>query len=730
MSRFFSLANSKGISFVLSSLILCSASAFLISDAYTSYLKEYEIATMEAENLTISIESLLSSKLEKIDLLLIESVNTYRPLLAQKLHPNVLSVNKDLLRRENHIPETQRNSLRIIDANGNVLYSAGNTSAIPAVNVADREYFQKQKNASSQSLLISEPILSRFTGHWLFTVSRPIISDDNQFLGIIQTAIRADYLESTFSALQIGGDANISLFSENFNLIARKPEILGQIGKSFDLSEIKSALSNGQIEGTYHAKSRIDGVDRFFHFKKINQLPLIINIGQDPRYFLKGWHKKISIYFIFIFVLFIELLILIYVVTSSAKNSIKTLERLVQERTSDLTESNQLLSIAKDEAEKANSAKSKFIAAMSHELRTPMNGILGMAQVLNQDTISDAERKEYADIILNSGNVLLNILNDILDFSKIDSNHTNLKLEPCTPVEIVNLVIQLNMDIAKNSNIMLVSEFAGKCNLSFILDKNRLLQMLNNLVGNAIKFSNSGTVKVICQTISTSTSFEKLKFSVVDSGIGIPDESIPLLFEPFRQLDDGPSRRYGGTGLGLSIVKSLVLLMNGQIGVNSKLGIGSEFWFEIPAKVSEHNDTETRQIIVDSEHVHNQCDILIVDDNAVNRKLLEVMLQKEWPNLYFAENGQIAVNLIKSGLRPHVILMDTHMPVVDGLQATMLIREFESNYLLSKTPIIAISASAFSEDIENCLNAGSDMFLAKPFNQTELIHKIQILLSD
>lgn len=375
-------------------------------------------------------------------------------------------------------------------------------------------------------------------------------------------------------------------------------------------------------------------------------------------------------------------------------------------------------------AESANLAKSRFLATMSHEIRTPMNGILGMAQLLMIDGITEKDRHDYARTILNSGRSLLFLLNDILDFSKVEAGKVELSHAPFDPRQVIEETAALFAEQAQAKGLTVEVAWRGPVNLLYVNDPLRLRQMLSNLINNAIKFTARGFVRIEADQIERNGEIALLEFAVADSGIGIPPDKQHLLFKPFSQADSSTTREYGGTGLGLSIIQSLVKLMGGDVGVESVAGQGSRFWFRIRAEVQQV-DTEKRQFerdgggkaIAKSGQAEQ---ILVVEDNPTNRIVIKALLGKLGFRTESVENGREAVDAIIQGMRPHLVLMDIQMPVLDGLKATQHIRQWEQETGQPRLTIIALTAGAFDEDRQHCIDAGMDDFLTKPVNLNDL----------
>ena len=575
---------------VLLLLVIGTLAALLGYDLHESYDREFAINRQDAANLGDAIERQIRTTVEKIDVVLGEAVHDYAPGMASGPRPDVLSTNRDLLRREAAIPEAQPESLRIINAEGKVVFSAGNTERLPDVSVADRAYFLQQKDDPHAGLVMSEPILSRFTGKWLFTVSRRLSRPDGSFAGLVQTAIRADYFESGFQSIDVGGNGNVSLFSlvrSDLRLMARRPSVPDQIGKPFNVEQITGSLAAGRVKGVYQTASRADGVVRQYSFRKFEGLPLVVSIGVSRDDLLKGWTRKAWLYAASLLALSFELFCLIAYQRRTARRNQVVLERKVGERTAELSEANEKLRAAMLAAEAANIAKSQFLATMSHELRTPLNGILGMAQMLELDISDEAERKAFAGVIVNSGQTLLTMVNGILDLSRIESGEVELKLCPMCPLELVAAELALFSQAARDKNLRIESHGDAASQLLYLSDPVRLKQMLGKLLENALKFTEAGFVRAECRVIGTDAGEAILEFSVSDSGIGIPEEKRALLFQTFSQIDGSATRSYGGAGLGLSIVRKLAELMHGSVGVESECGKGSRFWFWVRAAIMD-----------------------------------------------------------------------------------------------------------------------------------------------
>ena len=383
---------------------------------------------------------------------------------------------------------------------------------------------------------------------------------------------------------------------------------------------------------------------------------------------------------------------------------------------------------AKIAAEEASNAKTMFLANMSHEVRTPMNAVICMID-LTLDTRLDEEQKENLKTAKDAAGNLLNLLNDILDLSRVEAGKLKLeKIEFDLPDVIKSVCKGLSV-LARNKNLDLAWGIDAKAPTCVMGDPTRLRQIVINLVNNAIKFTPKGTIEVKVEALYISEDGCELKFSVSDTGIGIPKDKFEAIFEAFTQADDSVTRKYGGTGLGLTISKKLVQMMGGDIWVESEVGVGTTFYFTAKFPVAK-KEGETAQIAAEKSAViaprpavDAALKILLAEDNIVNQKIAVKILEKKGWNVDAVQNGQEVIDLI--GKKPFdLVLMDVQMPVIDGLKATQIIREQERQSG-KHIPIVAMTAHAMDGDEKRCLAAGMDGYVAKPIDREKLFQTIE-----
>jgi TMAO reductase system sensor TorS len=399
----------------------------------------------------------------------------------------------------------------------------------------------------------------------------------------------------------------------------------------------------------------------------------------------------------------------------------RALER--RERDVQRERTQQALIEARDAAEQAARAKSEFLATMSHEIRTPMNAVIGMTELLIASPLSD-EQRDFAETIHRSGIDLLAILNDILDFSKIESGRLEIEHHPFDLHACVRDTVDLLSYEARARGIDVALAIADAVPVRVSGDITRLRQVLVNLLSNAIKFTEKGRVDLAVDLERRDGDRHTLRFTVRDTGIGIPADKLPRLFRSFTQVDSSTTRRYGGTGLGLAIAARLVAMMDGEISVTSRVNEGSTFTFTI--RVGCDAGTNAAEVVRDAAPVHESVDalrVLVVEDNPINLKVTLGMLRKIGQEADVAHNGAEALAAVERAAYD-LVLMDVQMPVMDGLEATEKIRTLDAQ--MRQPRIVAMTANALLGDRERCLEAGMDDYLSKPLRQddiTRILHE-------
>ena len=403
----------------------------------------------------------------------------------------------------------------------------------------------------------------------------------------------------------------------------------------------------------------------------------------------------------------------------SIKNSIRAEYDRLLKINKDLGNSLQKLKKAKDKAVENDRLKSVFLANMSHEIRTPMNAILGFSNLLLKENIPDENKKEFARLIIENGNDLLNLINDIIDISRIEAEQLKINITKCNLTELVKDIYLYYSDLIIHGKkhkpeVDLKLVYRQKGEDTYVLtDPHRLRQILSNLINNAIKFTYEGKIEFGFKNYNNN----KIKFFVRDTGIGIAKDKLNSIFERFKQVEDPYTKKYNGSGLGLSIAKQLVELLGGDIWVESKEGAGSAFYFTIPSEYESIEELTDNVTGNRSSHVYNWRNkvILIAEDEKANFIYLKTVLSKTNARIYWAVDGSAAVELCKRK-NIDLVLMDIKMQGMNGCEATQKIKS-----IYPDMPVIAQTAYAMSDDIDRLMKAGCNDYITKPIKGSELL---------
>lgn len=682
---------------------------------WSGYEQQTQSARNTVENLAGILQQRLSATLRRTDAALeslvasVDSAALDVSVRARFEH----KMTQSLAMSRRKFPEIS--AFRLISADGDLLYTSDPIATF--ANLSDRPYFVTMRDDPKAGLVYSDVQTSRFTGQTVIVMGRAIRDTSGRFLGAAIAVLDLATYSALFDSLDIGPRGLLAIRRTDSRSVLRRPPDPALTNKPIS-HPIQSLIDRRETKGHLRYTAVTDGVERLFAFHRVPDYPFYFIVGLATDDYLAGWRRQA--------IASVGLLSLTLVIFSWLLAKLARARAEAADRAQRLAEREQRLHEALQAAEAASLAKSRFLATMSHELRTPMNGILGMAQALLLPELPEENRRKYARIILDSGRTLLALLNELLDMSKIEAGRMDLEHVPVAPAQLVDEVAALFAEQAVAKGLVIETAWTGNRASCYLIDPVRLRQMLANLVNNAIKFTSQGFVRIAGHPIKSSSGEALLEFSVSDSGIGIPADKQSLLFQAFSQVDASTTRKFGGSGLGLSIVGNLARLMGGEVGVESSEGTGTRFWFRIRAEATDPGEAcadgdptrsgkgETGLSLRKPRHV------LVVDDNAVNRLVIEATLESRGVRVESVNDGQEAVSLVTSGAIPDLVLMDCQMPVMDGFDATASIRQWEREGGRRRLPIIALTASAFQEDRDRCLAAGMDDFLTKPVNADEL----------
>lgn len=681
-------------------------------------------ARIETDNLSHVLEEHALATLQKIDLVIVDILShlepedmRHDPDAPGREGGRAAALNRLLAAKVRGLGEADL--IYVANAEGRYIY--GSLDKLPAINVSDRHYFAVSRDNPSAGLVISPPLISRTLGTWAITLSRRISFPDGQFAGVVNVVVQLTSLERFYQSLNLGKHGAVLMRDGEMRLLARHPPLVSNMGQSMPGHPVLGMLSRGIQRGSYEEVSPADGVRRLYSYRRVGDTTLFVLAGIAVEDYLEQWRAHVFWYvlagLLIAGVTFTLAMIARrgIVAQASAEKELEQynlcLERLVDERTRELES-------ARAAAETASRAKSAFLANMSHELRTPLNAILGFAQLLMRKGELSDEAERQVGKIERAGRHLLTLINSVLNISRIEAGRIEIAREPFNLREaMANAMAMVQAGAEAKGLALQVEECPGLA--AWVLgDEGHFRQILINLLGNAIKYTERGSV-----LLRVSREASRYCFEVIDSGPGIDTQYQERIFQPFFQAERGVEAAEG-VGLGLSISREYAQLMGGALTVESAVGQGSTFTLILPLPESPGQQVPAAAVSFRLRAGQAARRVLVADDEDDAREVVRELLVEAGLEVRVVDNGKQAVEAFVDW-KPALIWMDMGMPVLDGYEATRRIRALAGG---DKVKIVAFTADAFEERRRLVMDAGCDDVLYKPLDTGQLFATMGRLL--
>lgn len=642
----------------------------------------------------------------------IETEEAFRDLTASRQMFDILQ------QRSAGLP--QIDVATIVDLNGQVINfsrwwpARANTPPYGPIDLSDRDYFKAQMNDPKLDSFISVPVQNRGTGTWTFYMSQKIRSKSGKTLGIALVGLHVEFFSDFYRAISDSSDRTFSLFRNDGALLARFPVRLDYLGKSFVAGSLvlsrllEDGIGGAAVTTVPRVTDPTDMSERITSPRRVAHYPLTVNVIVSDNEFLGPWRRNAQ-----------QVVLLACVLSTIILGLTLALASLLSRQQVTMVDLHQ----ARAAAEAAAQAKSDFLAMMSHEIRTPINAVIGMTDALLEADLPPRERG-MAQIVGEASTHLLSIINTVLDFSRIEAGHDQSSMAPFELRRAVLATMDLATGLPGASRLALSSHVEPSVPTFVMGDAGRLTQILLNLLGNAVKFTEHGSVTLTVSRLPTppqpaGSSAVWLRFAIADTGAGISREMADRLFEPFERGESWQSHRASGTGLGLAISKRLVTLMGGQIGADGEPGVGSVFWFELPLQeVAQGAEPVEPHLPLDQAPAASRpIDILVAEDSVTSQLVARHIMESMGHSVTIVETGVQAVDAVQRR-RFDLVLMDGHMPEMDGLEATKRIRALGPAF--ANLPIYGLSANVMRNDRERAAEAGMTGYLTKPVRKPDI----------
>ena len=695
---------------VTANLIVCAIAGSSLWQSRLRYDKSADITT---QNLSFVLSSHIADTISKIDLIVLTVADEVEQQLAFG-GIDASKLNAFIERHQALLPALD--GLRVVNAKGENAYGIG-VKPGALTSVADRAYFTQLRSDPKAGLVISDPVVGRVSKKWSIILARRVNLPDGSFSGLVYGTIALEHITSTFSAMDVGKHGSITLRSADLALVARYPEpkdFNQVVGKKNSSQELRNLIQGRKEFGTYSSSGGLDGIARRYSYRNVASSPFYVIVGLASEDFLSPWRQEVVGVSVAAGLFIFGSIILSWLVYRGWRHRTLAAQALAEslDRVSELAV----------KAEHASKAKSEFLANMSHEIRTPMNGVIGMNSLLLETELNPKQRRQ-AEIVQSSAESLLDLINDILDFSKIEAGKLDLEvLDFDLSSVLANFADSMSVR-AHEKGLELICAADPSVPAMLRGDPSRLRQILTNIAGNAIKFTKEGEVFVRVALLQETEEDVTLRFSVRDTGIGIPKEKIGHLFEKFTQADASTTRQYGGTGLGLSISKQLVEMMGGAIGAESEIGKGSEFWFRL--RLGKRAGQEKVTPPSDLRGVR----VLIVDDNATNREILIDRLNSWGMRPEEAIDGPTALQALYLAIENdpfRLAVIDMQMPGMDG---AALGRAIRADRRMSDTRMVLLTSIGAQGDVQRFYEIGFSAYVNKPIRHEELKEVLSLAIA-
>ena len=675
-----------------------------------------------ARNVTQLLDREITGRFEKINVALHSIAYLHQKNQEnQDKTPGAIDFSEYIREHKRFLPNVS--IIGIADSEGIVRFSSESLTGKP-INVSDRDYFIQARNRRDSKLIATGPIEERINGTWSVVVAHRINTADGGFGGVIFATLATTHFNDPLSSIDLGEHGAATIRALDLALVHRFPDTRGAVGSRSVSSELSEHLQASPLEGAYVAKTQLDGIERINVYRKLEPYPFYVIVGLATSDQRKASRTEtlllLGLGTLAVMAALFAALLAYRTYRRQADDLDKwqrideELNRLLEER----TKLNDELVLRANDAEAANRAKSEFVANMSHEIRTPMNAILGLTYLLEKIALP-GDATEMVRRVRQAGRTLLSIINDILDFSKIESGRLEIERAPFRLGDVLDNLSTIMSANAREKEIELIIAMPPSRTRALKGDALRLEQILVNLTGNAIKFTERGHVAVSISVVNESDTDITLRFSVSDTGIGIPAEKQQEIFAPFLQADNSTSRRYGGSGLGLTISSRLVEAMGGELQLNSVLGSGSEFWFVLTFD-------RTQDGLLASPELAN-LPVLIAEHNPITREALRGIVDGLGWHPMTVGSGLEAISYIKSrrsntGAGMEILLIDFKIHDMGGLATAKTIR----NELRDSADPIIIMVTAFSNNqfLDHPDSHFADAILTKPVTPSTLFNAV------